>query len=81
MKISNEVQLHEFLEAVKKAKSDVYLKSVYGDCYNLKSELSKYMAIGALLEDKAEDLELFCNSPDDESLFLKFFHENPEVLG
>lgn len=81
MKITDKEQLHKFLSVVDQCNGEVRLESVYGDCYNLKSELSEYIAIGALLRDKAQDLELFCSSQDDELLFLKFFHENPEVLG
>lgn len=80
MRISNKIQLHEFLKTVDMARGDVYLKSAFGDCYCLKSELSKYVAIGSLLSDKAEELELFCDHREDEALFLNFFHDNPEVL-
>lgn len=80
MKIKNKEQIHALLDTVKECKNDVYLMSVYGDRYNLKSELSTYIAIGTLLSDHGDDLELFCSNPSDESKFLKFFCENPEVL-
>lgn len=80
MKFTNDAEIKEFLAAVDKAKGAVYLKSVYGDCYNLKSTLSKYIAIGALLQDTGENLELFCDHPDDEQFFYCFFNHNPNVL-
>ena len=80
MKITNKEHIDALLDTVKQCKSDVYLKSVQGDQYNLKSELSTYIAIGDLLSDRGDDLELFCNNPEDESKFLRFFSENPEVL-
>lgn len=80
MKLTNEIQIHDFLKAVDEAKASVYLRSEAGDCYNLKSPLSRYVAIGALLSEHGDELELFCDAKADEILFLKFFHENPDVL-
>lgn len=51
-----------------------------GNKFNLKSVISQYIALGELLQEKGENLELFCAYPDDEQHFLKFFRENPEVL-
>ena len=80
MKIKSIDQIDALLETVNECKSDVYLRSVYGDQYNLKSKLSTYVAIGTLLSDHGEDLELFCSNASDESKFLRFFAENPDVL-
>lgn len=80
MKISNKTQIRDFMETVNKCSGNVYLKSQSGDCYNLKSELSEFVALGALIKDKAGELELFCDRREDEALFLQFFVENPEVL-
>lgn len=79
MKIRNVNQLDDFLSAVNKCKGDVYLKSTDGDVFNLKSRLSQYVAIGALLDDECERLELFCDKTEDEGYFYKFFAEHPEV--
>ena len=70
MKIFNEKELNSFLEAVNCAK----------DCLNLKSTLARYVAIGELLGEHGDELELFCDDRNDEQLFFKFFRENPEVL-
>lgn len=79
MKLTKISQVEDFLAAVNAAESNVWLTSIYGDKYNLKSLLTQYVAIGALLSDKGDELELFCDSKADEALFLKFFYEHPEV--
>lgn len=80
MKIKKEIELKDFLKAVTEASSDVILRSASGDEFNLKSLFSQYLAIGELLGDHGDELELFCMNKNDEGLFLKFFKEHPEVL-
>lgn len=80
MKLTTEIEVADFLKAVDAAKEDVWLYSTYGDKYNLKSVLSRYVAISALLDTHVDDLELFCNNRNDEALFFKFFANHPEVL-
>ena len=72
-------QIDDFLDAVQKCKGNVYLKSNEGDVFNLKSRLSQYVAIGALLDDEGDYLELFCDEYEDEGRFYKFFADHPEV--
>lgn len=80
MKLSNEIEITEFLKVVNLAQRPVYLKSMAGDCYNLKSTLSRYVAIGELISNHGDELELFCDDKSDEQLFLRFFNEHPETL-
>lgn len=80
MKISNVKEVVGFLAAVKKCRGNVYLQSLQGDVFNLKSDLSQYVAIGALLGEHGEDLELFCEDKEDQVYFFEFFHENPDVV-
>lgn len=80
MKITNVNQIEDFLSAVNKCEGDVFLTSIYGDKYNLKSALSRYIAIAALLGDRGSELELWCTTKDDENYFRKFFIDNPETL-
>ena len=80
MRLNNIQQVEAFLDAVKLAKGDVWLESQQGDRYNLKSVLVRYIAIGALIEDHKNDLELFCEIKSDEAIFLHFFEENPTAL-
>ena len=80
MKLTKIDHVEDFLAAVNECKGDVTLTSQYGDKYNLKSLLSQYVAIGALLSDKGDELELWCSNREDEQKFMKFFKEHPEVL-
>lgn len=75
MKIKNIEQVNEFLAAVDKCKGEVWLLSSQGDELNLKSRLSQYVAIGALLKDYNEDLELFCQFVEDEHNFYPILKE------
>lgn len=80
MKLTKISQVEDFLAIVNTCKGDVTLTSQYGDKYNMKSLLTQYVVIGALLGEKGDELELFCSSKEDEAKFLKFFNENPEVM-
>lgn len=80
MKLTKISQIKDFLAIVNTCKGDVTLTSQYGDKYNMKSLLTQYVAIGALLGERGDELELFCSSKEDEAKFLKFFNENPEVM-
>lgn len=73
MEIKTNDVLYAFLSTIDKARGKVFLVSQQGDRYNLKSELTKYVAIGALLGQHGDELELFCEEKDDEALFLQFF--------
>lgn len=81
MKLHNVTQINEFMDAINKCKGDVWLESVYGDRYSLKSKLTQYLAIAELIGESADDLELFCADPNDEAKFFEFFKRNPDVLG
>ena len=80
MRLTNSKEIMKFRYAVAKCKGDVWLEDQEGNKFNLKSVISQYIALGELLQDKGESLELFCSMPEDESHFHKFFHDNPEVL-
>lgn len=80
MRLQNVKQVQEFLDAVKACKGQVWLESVDGDKFNLKSQLSQYIALGALLGEKGDFLELFCTEREDESMFLQFFQNNPDTI-
>lgn len=80
MKIKNIKNVETFLSVVNECKGEVTLTSVYGDKYNLKSALTQYVAVAALIGDHGEELELWCTDKDDEKKFLKMFNEHPEML-
>lgn len=79
MRLKNIEEVNAFLATVDSCDGDVWLQSQYGDKLNLKSKISQYIAIGALLRDKDEILELFCALKEDEPKFLKYFREHPGV--
>ena len=71
MKLTNITDIQKFTAAVNACEGDVYLKSVEGDVFNLKSSLSQYIAIGRLLEESGDNLELFAQNREDELILLK----------
>lgn len=80
MRLRNIEQSDAFEAAVAKCHGEVYLTSNNGDKYNLKSYLSRYIAMAELMHDHGADLELWCDERADEQHFFQFFAENPEVL-
>ena len=79
MKLTKIEQVHEFLDIVDSCQGDVTLRSLDGDIFNLKSKLSQYIAIAALLGEHGDELELFCSDSADEGKFMDFLMENPNV--
>lgn len=80
MKLNNKIEVNALLEAVRQAKGDVYLESIEGDRYNLKSELSQYIALGTILSKHGDNLELFCANSIDEPIFFELFRNFPQIL-
>ena len=80
MKINNIEQIDDFLSAVAASKKGVWLYTPSGDKFNLKSPLCRYIAIGKLLGEYGDLMELYCDSKDDIPLFFDFFKEHPETL-
>ena len=78
MRIKNIQDAETFLSVVDACKGNVTLKSQYGDVYNLKSKLAQYVAIGALVGEHGDELELWCSEKEDEAKFLRMFEEHPE---
>ena len=56
MKIKNIKDVETFLKVVNECEGEVTLTSIYGDKYNLKSTLTQYVAVAALIGDHGEDL-------------------------
>lgn len=80
MKLKSITEVQSFNEAIDKCKGNVYLMDAAGNQFNLKSMFSRYISIGQLLKDEAENLELFCDKQEDEAHFMKLFAENPSIL-
>lgn len=79
MKLNNAIELYAFKEAIAKSEGAVWLESIDGDKFNLKSIFSQYLGLAELIKDRSTDLELFCQLPEDRALFYKFFQDNPEA--
>lgn len=73
MKIRSLEDVEAFKKVINECKGEVWLESVYGDKYNLKSALTQYVAIADLMRDNKGDLELFAQLPADESKLIEFF--------
>ena len=71
MKFNSISDVDAFVSAVDKCKGDVWLESAQGDRFNLKSELSRYVAIGELIKDESESLELFVREVDGKRIVSK----------
>ncbi|MCI8863754.1 MAG: polya polymerase [Lachnospiraceae bacterium] len=74
MKIYNVESPEKFLEVIQQCKGSVELISKQGDRLNLKSELTKYLAVSKLFADTAliNDIELVASDPDDVKFLLDY---------
>ncbi len=77
MKIYNMESPEKFLEIIKQCKGTVELISKQGDRLNLKSELTKYLAVSRLFADQTliNDMELIASDPDDVKFLLEYMME------
>lgn len=76
MLLKNVNDIDNLLEAIYKCNGDVILRSADGaEQFNMKSRLSRYMAIGKLCEEHGEDYEFFCMDKSDEGYLFQFFSE------
>ena len=77
MKIYNIANPEKFLDVVKQCKGEVELVSKQGDRLNLKSELTKYIAITQLFTDNTfiNEMELIASDPDDVTLLMDYMME------
>lgn len=73
MKINSIADIEEFKSIINACEGEVWLESVYGDRYNLKSALTQYIAIADLMRDNKGELELFAKLPEDEAKLMDFF--------
>lgn len=68
--------VEKFKEAVNACNSDVILRSIDGrEEFNLKSQLSQYMAINRLRDEHGDDYEVFCVDRSEMGPLLMFFRE------
>ena len=75
MKLKNIKEVEAFRKVIHECEGDVYLKSQDGDVFNLKSALSEYIALGQLLSEQGDNLELFADKREDEAKLISFLAE------
>lgn len=80
MRLTNISEVNDFIKIINECKGDVWLESMEGDKINLKSKISQYVAISALISIEGDNLDLYCSLPEDEAKFLKFFEDHPASL-
>ena len=74
MLLKNTKDVDNLIQAVDRCRGDVILRSTDGrEEFNLKSVLSRYMAIGELCREHGDEYEIFCMNPADEGYMLGFF--------
>ena len=80
MLLKNAKDVNSLIEAVKKCKGDVIVRSTDGtEEFNLKSTFSQYIAIGRLCDEYGDYYEIFCMNREDEHYIMEFFWELREV--
>lgn len=74
MLLKNAHDIDSLFEAVSKCRGDVILRNInqYEE-FNLKSTLSRYIAIGELCKEHGDEWEIFCMDKADEGYMLTFF--------
>ena len=80
MKFKNIKDVETFLNIVDRCTGEVTLTSIYSDKFNMKSKLTQYVAVSALLGEHGDELELWCSEKVDEEKFLKMFSDPPEMV-
>ena len=80
MKFTELSEVNDFLRTVDGCKGEVWLESTQGDKIVLNSVLSHYIAMTMLLPQHGDMLELFCQYPEDEAKFFRYFKKHPDVI-
>ena len=76
MLLKNANNIDSLLDAVSKCRGDVILRNInqYEE-FNLKSTLSRYIAIGELCKEHGDEWEVYCMNKADEGYMIQFFME------
>lgn len=76
MLLKNIKDIEALVRAINECKGDVLLRStVSNEEFNMKSQLSRYVAIGELCKEHGDEWEIFCMDRNDEGRMLQFFYE------
>lgn len=79
MKLNNINDLKAFQKIIDECEGEVWLESTFGDKYNLKSTLSQYVAIGELIANRGDDLELFASNQSDTMKLIDFLGKHKDL--
>ena len=72
--LKNTKDIENLIADVNRCRGDVILRSGDGrEEFNLKSVLSRYIAIGELCKEHGDEYEMFCMDHDDVSKMLHFY--------
>lgn len=73
MKVMNIEDPEKFFEVINKCKGTVELVTTEGDRLNLKSQLTKYVALTKLFADNMiPEMEIVAHEPEDVNLLLEY---------
>ena len=78
MKLRTITDVEAFRTAINSCAGSVWLESAMGDKFDLKSIFSQYIAIGRLLEDHNEELEIFASDAKDRAILVNFMNSTKE---
>ena len=77
MKVENIKNIDEFFGVINKCVGRVELITNDGDRLNLKSTLTKYVALAKVFSDGTIDsMEIVAHEAEDAQLIIKYMHEN-----
>lgn len=76
MKLYNIENPEEFFQLIDRCEGTVELISKQGDRLNLKSQITKYVALAKMFDDKSmiEELEIVAHNPDDAIRIMKYMY-------
>lgn len=76
MLLKSAKNIESLIDAVSQCEGDVILRKTDGsEIFNLKSTLSRYIAIARLCEEHGDEYEIFCMNKEDEVYMLRFFYD------
>ncbi len=74
--LKNIGDVNAFWATVDKCAGEVILRSASGDEeLNLKSVMSRYIAVAKLIEEHGDEYEIFCMNSADEHFFMEYFQQ------
>ena len=77
--LNNKNDIENLFSALDKCRDKVYLRSADGtEEFNLKSDVSRYAAVGELCQDHGDEYEFYCDDRRDEGNIMEFFFKLDE---